>query len=204
MKDNQIILQGGGDHARVVLDSLLKQGKTVAAIFDPKLSGELFGVPQMGIYQPDKFPTASMIVAIGDNRMRQKVAINAKHHFATLIDPTSTISPRAVIGEGSMVLHRTVVQANTMIGKHVIINTGAQVDHDCAIGDFVHIGPGSVLCGTINIGEGTFIGAGTVIIPGVKIGKWSIVGAGSVVIKDIPDYTMVVGNPARVVKNIPA
>ncbi len=202
MKDQEIILQGGGDHARVVLDSLLNQGRRVAAIFDPRQSGELFGVPQLGVYRPDMLPDASMIIAIGDNRVRQKVAMNAKHQFTTLLDRTSTISPRSVIGDGSMVLHRTVIQANTVIGKHVIVNTGAQIDHDCTIGDFVHIGPGGVLCGTVTVGEGTFLGAGSVVIPGIKIGKWSIVGAGSVVIRDIPDYSVVVGNPAKVIKNI--
>lgn len=204
MKDHEIILQGGGDHARVVLDSLLNQGKQVAAIFDPRQSGDLFGVPQLGNYQPDMFPMASMIVAIGDNAVRQKVAMTARHSFTTLLEPSAMISPRAHIGVGSMILHRTVIQAKTMIGAHVIINTGAQVDHDCSIADFVHLGPGAVLCGTVSVGEGTFIGAGSVVIPGVKIGKWSVIGAGSVVIRDIPDHTVVVGNPARMIKNIPA
>ena len=46
------------------------------------------------------------------------------------------------------------------------------------------------------------IGAGATILPGVSVGKYAIVGAGSVVTKDVPDYTVVVGNPAKTVKKL--
>ena len=52
------------------------------------------------------------------------------------------------------------------------------------------------------IKEGSWIGANAIILPGVTIGKNSVVGAGSIVTKDIPDFTVAVGNPARVVKKL--
>ena len=52
----------------------------------------------------------------------------------------------------------------------------------------------------VTISDGVWIGQGVYILPGVHIGKNAIVGAGSVVTKDIPDYSMAVGNPAKVVK----
>ena len=204
MKPNPIILQGGGEHARVVLDSLLDQRFDVVGIFDPKYKGDLFGVPQLGTYQPDKFPDASMIIAIGDNGVRKKVAGFSKHAIRSIVDKTSIVSSRAKIGEGSMILHGSIVQAQTVIGKHVIVNTGAQIDHDCLIDDFVHVGPGAILCGTVAVGEGAFIGAGSVIIPGVRIGEWSVIGAGAVVVHDIPPNSVAFGNPARVIKKLPA
>lgn len=51
--------------------------------------------------------------------------------------------------------------------------------------------------GTIEIGENSFIGTRSIILPGVKIGKNCVIGAGSVVNKDIPDYTVVAGVPAK-------
>ena len=57
-----------------------------------------------------------------------------------------------------------------------------------------------LLMGRIHIGEGTWIGEKVVILPNVFVGKKCIIGAGAVVSKSVPDYSIVVGNPARVVK----
>lgn len=51
----------------------------------------------------------------------------------------------------------------------------------------------------IIIGEDSWIGAGCILLPGIKIGRGCVVGAGSVVTKDIPDYAVVVGSPARII-----
>jgi sugar O-acyltransferase (sialic acid O-acetyltransferase NeuD family) len=201
-EDEKIVLQGGGDHARVVLDALLDQQRNVIGIFDPNQRGVLFGVKQLGAYRSDFETTAMTIISIGDNAIRKKIASASRHAFTKVVHRSAEISRFATVGNGSMVLHRSVVQAQSVIGEHVIVNTGAQIDHDCTIGDFAHIAPGSVLCGTVTVGEGTFVGAGSVIIPKIKVGKWCIIGAGSVVIRDVPDYTMVLGNPARAVKNL--
>ncbi len=200
MEANKTIIQGGGEHARVVLDCLLAQGAKVVGLFDPKYSGTLFGIPQRGTYDQSFEPEAYAIVAIGDNTLRKKVVEKTKHRFQNAIHPSAIISPYASVGEGNMILHGTIVQAQTQIGNHVIINTGTQVDHDNVIADYVHLGPGVVLCGTVHVGTGSFIGAGSVIIPGKKVGAWAIVGAGSVVIQDVPDHAVVVGNPARIIR----
>jgi sugar O-acyltransferase (sialic acid O-acetyltransferase NeuD family) len=155
---HSVILQGGGDHARVVLDCLLDSNVKVVAIFDPKFSGEMFGVPQRGKYDPDAEPSAKAIIAIGDNRIRRTVAESTKHKFTTAIHSSALISSRSSIGEGSMILHGAIIQAKAQVGRHAIINTAAQVDHDCIVGDFVHLAPGVVLCGSVSIGEGAFVG----------------------------------------------
>ncbi len=99
-----------------------------------------------------------------------------------------------------MIMHGAVIQVDTKIGNHVLINTRASIDHDCVIDSYVHLAPGVVLCGRVTVGEGAFIGAGSVILPGIIVGKWAQVGAGSVVIQNVPDGATVVGNPARVIK----
>jgi sugar O-acyltransferase (sialic acid O-acetyltransferase NeuD family) len=196
----KVILQGGGEHARVVLDCLLSSNVNVVGLFDPKYSDELFGVKQYGMYDPSFEPDADAIVAIGNNATRKKVVTFTKHRFTNAIHASAIVSPFVTLGEGCMVLHGSIIQARTSLGNHVIINTGAKVDHDCTIGDYVHVAPGAVLCGVITVGEGAFIGAGAILIPGIKIGAWSTIGAGSVIIEHVPDRAVVVGNPGRVIR----
>ena len=93
-----------------------------------------------------------------------------------------------------------VVQPDAVIGDHVIVNTGATIDHDCTIGDYAHLAPGVHLSGSVHVGEGAFLGIGSVVIPGVKIGRWSTLGAGAVAIRDLADGVTAVGVPARVLK----
>jgi sugar O-acyltransferase (sialic acid O-acetyltransferase NeuD family) len=197
---DKVILQGGGEHARVVLDCLLSGKIEVCALFDPKYSGSLFGIPQLGAYDPSFEPEAKAIVAIGDNALRKAVVSRTRHHFTNAVHESVLMSSFATIGMGNMILQRAVIQAQTKIGNHCIINTNAQVDHDCVIDDYVHLAPGVILCGCVTIGEGAFLGAGAVVIPGKKIGAWATVGAGAVVLHDVPDYAIAVGNPATIVR----
>jgi sugar O-acyltransferase (sialic acid O-acetyltransferase NeuD family) len=202
MDQNNIILIGAGEHARVVLDSLRDSGKKVVAFIDPKHKGNRF--MDVDVYEDlhsAHFPGAHIIVAIGNNALRKKIASATADAFATSIHPSALISAFATVGKGSMILHGSIVQQSARIGAHVILNTGGQVDHDCIIGDYAHIAPRTVLCGRVEVGEGALIGAGSTLIPGVKIGAWATIGAGAVVINDIPDFAVAVGNPARILKN---
>lgn len=57
-----------------------------------------------------------------------------------------------------------------------------------------------ITCKPVVLRRGAWIGAGSTILPGVTVGRYAIVGAASVVTKDVPDYAVAVGNPARVIK----
>lgn len=200
METAKTILIGGGQHAQVVLDCLLACGDDVVAMFDPARTGSMFGVPQRGEYDASFEPDAGVIVAIGDNGVRKRVSERVMHRFTNAIHHSVLLSPFSSVGVGNMILHGAIVQAMARIGNHVIINTGAQVDHDCVIGDFTHIAPRTVLCGGVTVGEGALVGAGATVVPRTKIGKWAVIGAGTVVIDEVPDHAVVVGNPGRIVK----
>jgi sugar O-acyltransferase (sialic acid O-acetyltransferase NeuD family) len=196
-----MLLYGAGGHAKVIIDCLLSQQEQVSGIFDDDESiHHLMGIEVHNYYSEIVHTEDEIILAIGDNQTRKKLAGKISHSPGTVAHASAVISERATIGDGTVVFQHAVVQSGSAIGGHVIINTSASVDHDCAIGDFVHIAPGAILCGNVSVGEGTLIGAGTVIIPGINIGKWATIGAGSVITKDVPDNAMVVGNPSRVVR----
>ncbi len=194
----QVILYGGGGHAKVVTECLQAQLATIVGFVDDNPFAKLFEFIHLGAYNSLSHRESSFVVAIGENRIRKKISEAINHSFISTLHPSSCTSPSAQIGKGSMVFHRVVVQADTKIGNHVILNTASQLDHDNIIGDFVHIGPGAILCGNVEVGEGSLIGAGSVILPGIKVGKWCTIAAGSVVTKSVPDGKLVIGSPASV------
>jgi len=198
-----MVLYGSGGHAKVVLESLVSCGESVEGIFDDRLSGVSFKeIEVLGVYDPEKLLDHPLIVTIGNNEIRRKISLQVTHPFGTVIDRRALLSPQSQIGEGSVVMASCIIQPDTQIGKHVIINTGAVVEHDCRVADYVHIGPRAVLCGLVEVGEGTLVGANAVVAPLVKIGKWCQISAGSSVLEDVPDYSVVMGVPGKIVKVI--
>jgi sugar O-acyltransferase (sialic acid O-acetyltransferase NeuD family) len=204
-KKNRVRLYGAGGHAQIIKFILEQNGFTEIEAFDdePELAHNAFKTVKKGFRQyPEKYcyDDVPFIISIGNNLQRAKIASFLKCSYIKAIHVSSTVSANVNIGEGTVVYAGAVIQPNTRIGKHVIINTMSSVDHDNILHDFVHISPKATLCGLVEIGEGSHIGAGAVIIAKIKIGKWCTIGAGTVVIKDVPDYTVVVGNPGRVIK----
>jgi acetyltransferase-like isoleucine patch superfamily enzyme len=113
-------------------------------------------------------------------------------------DPVVTIGDRTVIGKGSGIVgHREIVIGDDVwTGHHVYVtdaNHGYE-DVTAAIGtQFSEPRP-------VRVGSGSWLGHGTVVLPGSTIGRHVVVGAGSVVAGDLPDFSVAVGNPARVVR----
>ncbi|WP_370450984.1 DapH/DapD/GlmU-related protein [Olivibacter sp. XZL3] len=89
------------------------------------------------------------------------------------------------------------ISSNVTIARGVRINTYANIMHDCRIGEFATIAPNAVLLGRVTIESQAYIGANATILPGLKIGRGAVVGAGAVVTKDVHDYEIVVGIPAK-------
>lgn len=95
-----------------------------------------------------------------------------------------------------------MVNAGSVLGDGVIINSSATIEHDCVIGVFSHISPGVVLCGNVTIGMDSHIGAGSVIKQQVQIGNRAMIGMGSIVLHDVPDNTLAYGSPCQVVRSL--
>ncbi len=199
--ETNIILYGVGGHAKVVLDCIEAQNnfKVVKILDDNKTVSEFRG---KDVYHPlkDEFFTEPIFISIGSNAVRKK--INDIYHpkSPVIIHPSSVISSSVIIKSGTIIMPNVVINADSKIGKHCIINTSAVVEHDCEIENYVHISPNATLSGNIKINEGSWIGAGAVIKNNINIGKWSVIGAGAVVVNDVPDYAVVVGNPAKIIK----
>ncbi|MEM4267926.1 MAG: acyltransferase [Candidatus Woesearchaeota archaeon] len=120
------------------------------------------------------------------------------------------------IGDNVSVGSHSVIEFNTVIEDCVRIHSGAFIPEYSILKRGCWIGPSVVLTnakypksrytkkylkGCI-IEENAKVGANTTVLPGIRIGKNSLIGAGSVVTKDVPDNTVVAGNPAKKLKNI--
>lgn len=175
-----IVIYGAGGHGKVINDVLSRSRQTCSHFFDRDSKASLPGLLHLGDYRSDVFPEAQLVIAIGDNTLRSKLTEKVRHHFAIVCDPTASISQYAFVQEGTVVLHHSIIQANTNVGRHVIINSAAVVDHDCTIGDFSHIAPNATLCGEVRVGKGCLVGAGAVVLPGSSVPDGTIVKAGTV------------------------
>jgi sugar O-acyltransferase (sialic acid O-acetyltransferase NeuD family) len=204
MMNNHINIIGTGGHAKIVIDIANNLSIVIDGFYDDdtKKHHTLFcDIEIKGSI--DALTNSNAIIAIGDNLTRKKIYEKAKNiNWKRLMHPSAIIANNVIIDEGSLIVAGVIIQPYTTIGSHCIINTNASIDHDCILNDFVHISPSATLCGSVLIGEGTQIGAGATILPNVKIGKWCVIGAGAVITNDIPDYSLVVGVPGKIIKTI--
>ncbi|MFH1075685.1 MAG: NeuD/PglB/VioB family sugar acetyltransferase [Pseudomonadota bacterium] len=141
--------------------------------------------------------------SVGDNKPRQRLfELGCANNLEalTIVHPSALCSASAEIGHGVQLLPNSIVNARAVIKANTIVNSGAIVEHDCYIGNHVHIATGAKLASAVSVGDGVHIGIGATIKQCIKIGERSIVGAGAVVVDDVPDDTVVVGNPARFLK----
>lgn len=206
-KKNNVILIGGGGHARVLLDILLSQGKyQVLGYSDFKACAHM-PIKYLGsdeqIVKAFKPANTQLVNGLGSvhlplNRAKVFNFFNkAGFSFVTVVHHKAWVSTCAILGEGAQILAGAIVNTGAQIGDNVIINTLSSVDHDCCIGAHVHVAPGVTLSGDVTIGSCSHIGTGTQIIQGVTIGKQVLVGAGTLVLKNIKDKQVWMGNPAK-------
>jgi sugar O-acyltransferase (sialic acid O-acetyltransferase NeuD family) len=198
----EIYLYGAGGHAKVIAEILELSGAAVKGVFDDNSDiTALLHYPTLGSFKQDLLgEKVQMIISVGNNGIRKKIAESLSVSFGQAIHPSVILSRTATIGHGTAVMPGVTVNTGAKIGRHVILNTQCSVDHDCQISDYVHISPQVALAGDVKVGEGTHIGIGACVIQGIKIGKWCTIGAGSVIIHDVPDGATVVGNPGRIIK----
>ncbi len=145
-------------------------------------------------------------------------------HETAVIDPNCSIGDGTKIWHFSHIMNHSTIGLNCSIGQNVVISPEVKIGNRVKIQnnvsvytgviceDDVFLGPSAVFTNVINprsaiarkdeykptlVKKGATIGANSTIVCGVIIGRFAFVGAGAVVTKNIPDYALVVGNPAR-------
>jgi len=204
----KIAIIGYSGHAYVVIDTLVQAGYQIIGYFEKeKVKNNPYQLNYLGFEKDYDFSKNAndirVFPSIGDNSIRKNIItylLEKNQLIPTAISPKAHIADHVEIGIASLVCQGSCINPLAVIGKGVIINTGAIIEHECSIGSFTHIAPGAVLAGNVSVGECTFIGANASIKQGITIGNNVIIGAGSVVLKNVADNECWVGNPAKKIK----
>lgn len=195
---NKISVFGASGHAKVILEIIELNKVSIENVFDADHAKTT--LLNYSVNHDLKQVKSNTFVAIGNNSIRKRIVKQYNLTPDSLIHPSAIISKYVGMGIGSVVMAGVSINADSKIGDHCILNTNCSVDHDCIIEDYVHVSPNASLAGNVQIGEGTHVGIGSTIIQGIKVGRNCIIGAGTVIIKDVPDNSVVVGNPGKVIK----
>ncbi len=124
----------------------------------------------------------------------------------------SHVMSNSIVGEDCNIGQNVVISPNCVIGRGVKIQNNVSVYSGVTIEDDVFLGPSMVFTNVINprafierkaeyrptvVGQGCTVGANATIVCGTHLGRYAMIGAGAVVTRDVPDYGLVMGNPAR-------
>lgn len=199
---NEIRILGAGGHAKVVIEIAELLRYKIVEVFDQDRNVKtILEYPVNHNFQKLS-EHQNIFLGLGSNKSRKENLGKFLENPINLIHPSAVISNRVVMGFDNVMMAGSIVNSSTKIGNHCIVNTGASVDHDCVIEDYVHISPRVAVAGNVKVMEGAHLGIGSCVKQNITIGRWSIVGAGAVVVDDVPDYTVVVGNPAKPIKTV--
>ena len=206
MEHKNLILIGGGGHCKSVIDVAESAGWTILGILDvaENVGKKVLDYTIIGTDdQVSEFAqNAYFLVTVGQIKnadlrikLHQKI-LDTKGKLATIIASDAHVSRYSIIGEGTVVMHKAVVNADAKIGMGCIINTMTNIEHDATIGDFCHISTGAMVNGGCSIGRETFVGSGAVVSNTVSVVERCVIAAGSVVRKNISESGIYAGNPA--------
>lgn len=148
-----------------------------------------------------------------------QVAESARLGDGTTVWELAQIRENAVLGDGCVIGRGAYVGTGVRIGNNVKLQNYALVYEPAELADGVFVGPAAVLTNDeypravdpngrlkgasdwqpvgVTVREGASLGARSVCVAPVEIGRWALVAAGAVVTKDVPDFALVVGVPAR-------
>ncbi len=214
----KLIILGTGGNCIDILDAVNdineKNGHTIYECIgflddNPKNLGKKHqGIEVLGpLRSASTYGECLFVNGIGspDNFWKKKDIIDATQipleRFASIVHPSASVSKMAGLGHGTVVLQNTTIASNASIGNHVIVLPNTVISHDDSIGDYTCITGGVCVSGGVTIGNSCYLGTNSAIIDNVAIGDFCLVGMGSVVIDSIEQNSVVMGNPAKTVRN---
>ena len=143
---------------------------------------------------------AAYVVGVGSPGLRRALVGKSELaglEAATLIHPSATFGLDVTVEEGCVVCSHVSVTTNVVIGAHTHLNLNCTVGHDTRVARFCTVNPGASVSGNVELEEGVLVGTNSAILQGRRISRSATVGAGAVVTADVGARAVVVGVPAR-------
>ena len=147
----------------------------------------------------------AVVVGIANPTVKARIAQMLERYnviFPNFIGPQVWISEKVLLGQGIIIYPGTTINYECNIDNFVIINMNCAIGHNCDFGQYATLAPGVNLAGFTNIGKHANIGIGATTIQGIQIGDYAQVGGQTMMIKDVPPHSVIVGNPARIIRQI--
>jgi sugar O-acyltransferase (sialic acid O-acetyltransferase NeuD family) len=184
----RLLIVGAGSHGRSIAESALLGGEWSLAGFiddgtnppDSTFGGAAFLGGSGKLAAAFELADA-VIVAIGDNRVRERLHAQVRaagFALATIRHPTAIVAPSSVIGPGCALMAGSVVGTEARLGEGVIVNSGSVVDHHCGIEDFGHVGTNACMAGGSVLGRRAWMQAGASLAYGVRVAADRVLAAG--------------------------
>ncbi|MCJ7551359.1 MAG: hypothetical protein MUQ30_16925 [Anaerolineae bacterium] len=120
-----------------------------------------------------------------------------RERLASLIAPAAFVAGTARICRGSVIYPNCFIGHNAVLGERSFVLSGGVINHDGYLEDDVTVCSGVTLAGFVHVETGCYLGQACTIKQYLRIGRGSLVGMGSVVIHTVPPNSVMVGNPAR-------
>lgn len=214
MDNNDIYILGVGHNTIVYIDLVEACGYKVAGLYhyNDERTGDLIHGHKIidsnnNLFKKTSLTGMRFAISVGNNKIRNELANKIREKggiIPNLIHRSSVVSKYAKLEKGVVIHANSVIQADAIIGQDSVVSYNVSVSHTSRIGKACYLAFNSNIGAYVEIQDNVLIGQSAAIVSGKLdyIGHDSIIGAGSVVINNVEPYSVIAGNPGKLIKKL--